>query len=67
MASGPGQGWTAVAPPPAGTVTVALGSDGSFDAFSVQGSLLRVFTLTAPQGTWTLSQRMNVPLAYGSS
>jgi hypothetical protein len=67
VASGPGLGWTALASPPAGTVTVALMGGGSVAAFSVNGSRLRVFTVTAPGETWTLSQSMNVPLAYGSS
>jgi hypothetical protein len=65
--AGPGRPWTQLPAPPAGTVTVAPLSDGDINAFSVTGSRLRVFTLT-PQGvTWTLSQRMNVPIAYGSS
>jgi hypothetical protein len=66
-APGPGQGWTALPPPPAGTATVALLGDGSVNALSVQGNRLRVYTETAPTDTWALSQSMNVPLAYGSS
>jgi hypothetical protein len=67
VASGSGLGWTALASPPAGTVTLALLGDGSVDAFSVNGSGLRIFTVAPHQSTWVLSQSMNVPLAYGSS
>jgi hypothetical protein len=67
VASGPGLGWTALASPPAGTVTLALLGDGSVDAFSVNGSRLRIFTMAPHQPTWAPSQSMNVPIAYGSS
>ena len=67
VASGPGLGWTALASPPAGTVTLALLGDGSVDAFSVNGSRLRIFTVAPHQSTWALTQSMNVPIAYGSS
>jgi hypothetical protein len=67
VASGPGLGWTALASPPAGTVTLALLGDGSVDAFSVNGSRLRIFTVAPHQSTWALAQSMNVPIAYGSS
>jgi hypothetical protein len=67
VASGPGLSWTALASPPAGTVTLALLGDGSVDAFSVNGSRLRIFTMAPHQLTWAPSQSMNVPIAYGSS
>jgi hypothetical protein len=67
VAPGPGQGWSTLPRPPAGTATVALLSDGSVDAFSVQGNRLRVYTASAPTDRWALTQSMNVPLAYGSS
>lgn len=67
VASGPGRGWSTLASPPAGTVTLALVGDGSVDAFSVNGSRLRIFTVAPLQSTWALSQSMNVPIAYGSS
>ena len=67
VASGPGHGWTALASPPEGTMTLALLADGSVDAFSVNGTRLRIFTLAPHQSTWALSQSMNVPIAYGSS
>jgi hypothetical protein len=65
--SGPGQPWTSLPAPPAGTDTVAPLADGSISAFSVNGSRLSIFTLPAGKDTWSLSQRMNVPIAYGSS
>ena len=48
-------------------MTLALLGDGSVDAFSVNGTRLRIFTLAPHQSTWALSQSMNVPIAYGSS
>jgi hypothetical protein len=66
-ASGPGQPWSTLPSPPAGTVTLATQGDGSTDAFSVSGSHLRIFTLDAGQTTWSVSQTMNVPISYGSS
>ena len=67
MASGPGLGWTALASPPDGTVTLALLGDGNVDAFSVNGSHLRIYSVAPHQSTWSLSQSINVPIAYGSS
>jgi hypothetical protein len=64
---GPDRPWVELSAPPAGTVTVAPLADGDINAFSVAGSSLRVFTLTPHGGKWVLSQRMNVPIAYGSS
>jgi hypothetical protein len=64
---GPDRPWVELPAPPAGTVTVAALADGGTNAFSVAGSRLRVFTLTPQGGKWVLSQRMNVPIAYGSS
>ena len=64
---GPDRPWVERPAPPAGTVTVVPLADGSTNAFSVAGSRLRVFTLTPQGGKWVLSQRMNVPIAYGSS
>jgi hypothetical protein len=66
-ARSPGQPWIALPTPPAGTVTVAPLADGSVNAFSVHGSRLKVFTVTASRGSWSLSQTINVPIAYGSS
>jgi hypothetical protein len=42
-------------------------SDGSVDAFGVNGSALRVYTLAQGSNTWVKSQSMEVPIAYGSS
>ena len=65
--TGPGQAWSSLPSPPAGTLTLAVPGEGSLDAFSVDGTRLRVFTLAAGRATWSLSQSMDVPIAYGSS
>jgi hypothetical protein len=64
--AGPGRPWLELPTPPAGTATVVPLADGGADAFSVSGSRLSVFTLSS-QGDWVRTQRMNVPIAYGSS
>ncbi len=65
--AGPGQPWRRLPAPPSGTGTVSVQSDGSIDAFSVDGSKLHIFTLALNGTSWSLSQKLNVPIAYGSS
>jgi hypothetical protein len=65
--AGPGHAWVELPRPPAGTAAVAPLADGSFNAFSVAGERVRVYTLPPSGGSWTLSQQMNVPVAYGTS
>ncbi len=66
-AVGPAQPWRRLPTPPTGAQTVSILADGSINAFSVDGSRLRIFTL-APNGvSWSPSQTMDVPIAYGSS
>jgi hypothetical protein len=65
--AGPHQAWQQLPTPPAGTVAVALRTDGSTDAFSVSGSLLRVYVLAPGGVAFTLEQRVDVPIAYGTS
>jgi hypothetical protein len=64
--AGPDDAWVALPGPPAGTAAVAPLADG-IDAFSVDGERLRVYTLAPSGSTWTLSQQMQVPIAYGTS
>jgi hypothetical protein len=66
-AVGPGLPWHRLPAPPTGTETVSILADGSINAFSVEGSKLRVFTLALGGARWSLSQSMNVSIAYGSS
>jgi len=66
-AAGAGQPWRRLPAPPPGTGTVSLQADGSIDAFTVDGSKLRIFTLAPNATSWTLSQKLSVPIAYGSS
>jgi hypothetical protein len=63
----PGGSWTRRPAPPSGAVTLAPMSDGSVDAFGVNGSALRVYTLPQRSNTWVRSQLMAVPIAYGPS
>ena len=65
--AGPDHAWVELPRPPAGTAAVAPLANGGFDAFTVAGERLRVYTLAPSGGTWTLSQQMTVPIAYGTS
>jgi hypothetical protein len=66
-AAGAGQPWQRLPAPPPGTGTVSLQADGSIDAFTVAGSTLRIFTLALNATSWAPSQKLSVPIAYGSS
>ncbi len=69
----PGTGWSRLPPPPRRSETVAVGTTstagggGGFDAFTVSGTLLGVYTTTAADSAWVEVQSITVPLAYGSS
>ncbi len=65
--AGPGRPWTTLPSPPVGTATIAAGGNGSIDAFAVDASELRVFTLDAGAPSFVLTQTVTVPIAYGSS
>lgn len=62
---GPGSGWTQLPSPPSRTATVAFSTTTAPAALAVDGSVLTVWTLEAQ--TWSRSQTMDVPIAYGSS
>jgi hypothetical protein len=64
---GPGAAWRLLPALPSGTATLALGSDGGFDALAVHGSRLTVWQLSSRATTWRTSQAMFVPIQYGSS
>jgi hypothetical protein len=66
-AVGSGQPWHQLPAPPTGTETVSIQADGSINAFSIDGSNVRIFTLALNGASWSLSQKLNVPIAYGSS
>jgi hypothetical protein len=52
---------------PAGTVTLAPGTGGSFDALAVSGSRLTVWQAGQGAASWTKAQAITVPIEYGSS
>jgi hypothetical protein len=65
--TGPGAAWRPLPALPSGTATLALGTDGKFDALAVRGSRLTVWQLSPGTTTWRTSQAMVVPIQYGSS
>jgi len=64
--NGPGTAWHTLPAPPRGTAALAAGPGGSFDALAVSDAKLTVFQLS-PQGSWTQTQVINVPIQFGSS
>jgi hypothetical protein len=64
---GPGGAWRGLPAVPAGTVTLAPGQGGSFDALAVAGSRLTVWQVGAGPTAWTKTQAITVPIVYGSS
>ena len=65
IAGAAGSAWRALPPVPPGTVTLAPGTGGSYDALAVTGFRLTVWRLT--RGAWAKVQRITVPVQYGSS
>jgi hypothetical protein len=69
--TGPGAGWRALPPVPAGTQALApagtatLAPGGSYEALATSGSKLTVWRLA--DAAWTKVQLINVPIQSGSS
>jgi hypothetical protein len=63
--SGTGGSWLALRPAPTGTVTLAPGPGGGYDALAVSGSVLTVWRLAS--AAWAKVQVIHVPIEYGSS
>ncbi len=64
--------WTALPSPPTTTRTVAFpttatGRGGGAYAFAVSGSVLSVWHLDPGAGHWTKTEKIDVPIQYGSS
>jgi hypothetical protein len=71
LLAAPGAAWHPLAAPPPDTRVLAPGPGGAVDALAGRGSVLTVWQAVpgsggAP-GSWAVSQRIRVPLAYGSS
>ncbi len=70
---GPGATWHSLAPPPAGTATVAFGpaggasGPGTAQALVAENTLLTVWTLGMPASGWVKGQVIHVPIEFGSS
>jgi hypothetical protein len=62
----PEPAWDVLPPPPRGTVGAAL-ANGRIDAVTVHNSILIDYTLDPGNDTWVSSQRLQVPIQYGSS
>lgn len=59
--------WSQWPPPPRGTSVLAFGGGGRPQAFEAQGDDLAIWQLTKRPGTWSLEQKVHVPVQYGSS
>lgn len=67
VSGGPGAAWQELAPPPAGTATVAFGPPSRPEALVASGTTLTIWSLDPGTAHWTVSQVIHVPIQYGSS
>jgi hypothetical protein len=67
VASSPGAAWQQLAPPPAGTATLAFAGGSSVDALAVNDTVLTVWSLTSPARAWSRRQTIDVPIEFGSA
>jgi hypothetical protein len=67
LADGPGSAWEHIAPPPAGTATIAPGTAGTLDALVTDDTVLSVWTLAPKATRWVKGQVIDVPIQFGSS
>ncbi|MGO9657565.1 MAG: hypothetical protein ACLP7F_04280 [Acidimicrobiales bacterium] len=66
MVSGSSGAWHELAPPPAGTATVAFGGT-TVVALDAQGTVLTVWSLDSDRHGWSKGQVIHVAIQYGSS
>jgi hypothetical protein len=68
VANGPGAPWRLLPVLPAGTLTLALGSAGTFDALAVHRTKMADWQLTHTSPVaWRQAQVVSVPIQFGSS
>ena len=65
--SGPGGSWRALPALPPGTAALAMGLPGQFDALAAHGTTLTGWRLDAGGTRWHSTQKINVPIQFGSS
>jgi hypothetical protein len=65
--TGPAGPWRPLPALPAGTVTLAPGPTGGWDALAIHGARLTIWRLTPAARAWATIQAINVPIQYGSS
>jgi hypothetical protein len=65
--AGPAGSWSQLPALPPGTVTLAPGPAGGWDALAVHSTKLSVWQLPRGGAAWAAAQTINVPIAFGSS
>jgi hypothetical protein len=65
--TGPAGSWLQLPPLPPGTVTLAPGPAGRWDALAVHSTKLAVWQLPRGGAAWAAAQTINVPIEFGSS
>jgi hypothetical protein len=65
--TGPAGSWLQLPPLPPGTVTLASGPAGRWDALAVHSTKLAVWQLPRGGAAWAAAQTINVPIEFGSS
>jgi hypothetical protein len=65
--TGPAGSWSPLPALPPGTVTLAPGPAGGWDALAVHRTRLTVWRLPRGGAAWAAAQTINVPIEFGSS
>ena len=65
--AGPGTSWRALPALPPGTVTLAAGPAGGFDALAAGRTTMTIWQLAPGSAAWARAQAISVPVQFGSS
>jgi hypothetical protein len=65
--TGPAGSWSQLPALPPGTVTLAPGPAGGWDALAIHRTRLAVWRLPRGDAAWAAAQTINIPIDFGSS
>ena len=65
--AGPGTSWRELPALPPGTVTLAAGPAGGFDALAAKRTTMTIWQLEPGSAAWAKAQAISVPIQFGSS
>ena len=65
--AGPGTSWRELPALPPGTVTLAAGPAGGFDALATKRTTMTIWQVAPGSAAWAKAQAISVPIQFGSS